>query len=123
MCGGTSVTFLEGSPLCLLERPKFHMPKNPEEGREKEFGEKRARRTCRRVCADVCASPGEAGSPGRGRSWISHILTLPSSEHDISSLKQRRRPAVRWACTQDLILQALSGGGLIRMRVLDHNSS
>lgn len=31
--------------------------------------------------------PGEAGSACRGRSWISHILTLPSSEQDISSLK------------------------------------
>lgn len=37
----------------------------------------------------TCVSPAEAGSAGSGRSWISHILTLPSSEHDMSSLKHR----------------------------------
>lgn len=37
----------------------------------------------------TCVSPAEVGSAGSGRSWISHILTLPSSEHDMSSLKHR----------------------------------
>lgn len=39
------------------------------------------------VC--VYAPPGEAGSAAKGKSWISHILTLPSSEQDISLLTQR----------------------------------
>lgn len=34
----------------------------------------------------VSCSPEEAGSAGRGRSCNSHILTLPSSEHDINCL-------------------------------------
>lgn len=43
------------------------------------------------VCVCVCVRPGEAGSAAKGKSWISHILTLPSSEQDISSLHQRPR--------------------------------
>lgn len=42
-------------------------------------------------CVCMCVSPGEAGSAAKGRSWISHILTLPSSEQDINSLKQRQQ--------------------------------
>lgn len=38
----------------------------------------------------VASSPEEAGSAGRGRSCNSHILTLPSAEHDIRCLHTKK---------------------------------
>lgn len=84
----TSAAFFDEEPACLLGRPRVHIPKKPScvynSGLE-------VKNTCVCVCACVCERPGEAGSAAKGKSWISHILTLPSSEQDISSLHQRPR--------------------------------